>query len=65
MIWGAIGNTTNLAARLQSLSRDLKASIVIDATTYQVSHNVAAGFKLHEKMPIKGRESEDVYALRI
>ena len=30
MIWSAIGNTTNLAARLQSLTRDLDASLVID-----------------------------------
>jgi len=30
MIWSAIGNTTNLAARLQSLTRELGASVVID-----------------------------------
>jgi hypothetical protein len=30
MIWSAIGNTTNLAARLQSLTRDLDASLVIE-----------------------------------
>jgi hypothetical protein len=29
-IWSAIGNTTNLAARLQALTRDLGARIVID-----------------------------------
>ena len=33
MIWSAIGNTTNLAARLQSLTRDLGAALVIDGTT--------------------------------
>ncbi len=34
MIWSAIGNTTNLAARLQSLTRDLDASLVIDNGTW-------------------------------
>jgi class 3 adenylate cyclase len=33
MIWSAIGNTTNLAARLQQRTRELDASIVIDGAT--------------------------------
>lgn len=64
MIWAAIGNTTNLAARLQSLSRDLNASIVIDATTWRAASDVAADFERHEKIPIRGRrQTEDVYVL--
>ena len=35
MIWSAIGNTTNLAARLQSLTRELAASLVIDRATWE------------------------------
>src|SRR5262249_8291008 len=40
LIWSAIGNTTNLAARLQSLTRDLNAAIVIDAATQKVAGDV-------------------------
>jgi len=38
MIWSAIGNTTNLAARLQSLTPELGASVVIDADTWERAH---------------------------
>ena len=63
-IWSAIGNTTNLAARLQSLSRDLQASIVIDAATWTAAGVVAADFEPHEKIPIRGRrQTKDVYVL--
>jgi class 3 adenylate cyclase len=64
MIWAAIGNTTNLAARLQSLSRDLKAAIVIDAATWTAAGESAADFERHEQTPIRGyRRAADVYAL--
>ena len=33
LIWSAVGSTTNLASRLQSLTRELGASIAIDETT--------------------------------
>jgi class 3 adenylate cyclase len=38
-VWAAVGTTTNLASRLQALSRDFEASIVIDDAT-----RAAAGF---------------------
>jgi adenylate cyclase len=64
LIWTAIGNTANLGARLQSLSRDLNAAIVIDATTWAAAGESAADFERHEQMPIRGyRQAEDVYAL--
>ena len=64
MIWSAIGNTTNLAARLQSLSRELDAAIVIDGTTWQRAQPAAAGFAKRPAVPIRGRrETQDVYAL--
>jgi len=64
MIWTAIGNTSNLAARLQSLTRDLDAAIVIDAVTRAASGAAAAVFEHHHGVPIRGRRhAEDVYAL--
>jgi class 3 adenylate cyclase len=33
-IWSALGTTTNLAARLQQLTRELDAAVVIDLTTW-------------------------------
>ncbi len=62
MIWTAIGNTTNLAARLQSLTRDLDAAMVIDLATWRAAGEVASDFERREAVPIRGRRhSEDVY----
>ncbi len=64
MIWSAIGNTTNLAARLQSLTRDLDASLVIDGATWERAHPAAADFEKRPELPIRGRrETQGVYAL--
>jgi class 3 adenylate cyclase len=64
MIWSAIGNTTNLAARLQSLTRDLDAALVIDHATWERAQPAAAGFEKRPDLPIRGRrETQDVYAL--
>ncbi len=64
MIWSAIGNTTNLAARLQRLTRDLDASLVIDAGTRERAEHAAADFEKRPDVPIRGRrEAQDVYAL--
>lgn len=64
LIWTAIGNTPNLGARLQSISRELNAAIVIDAATWIAAGDVAADFEWHEKMPIRRRrQTEDVYVL--
>jgi class 3 adenylate cyclase len=67
MIWSAIGNTTNLAARLQGLTRELDAaSVVIDATTWERAQSAAAGFAKQADVAIRGRrERLDVYALPI
>ncbi len=60
----AIGNTTNLAARLQSLTRELDAALVIDATTWQRAEAAAASFERRSAVPIRGRrETQDLYAL--
>ncbi|HME71116.1 MAG TPA: adenylate/guanylate cyclase domain-containing protein [Myxococcota bacterium] len=64
LIWSAIGSTTNLAARLQSLTRELRASIAMDATTHARAGYVCADFVRHEKVAIRGREErEEVFAL--
>ena len=64
IIWSAIGNTTNLAARLQSLTRPLEAGMVIDHATWQAAGKPAADFERHERVTIRGRnQREDVYVL--
>ena len=64
MIWSAIGNTTNLAARLQSLTREMGAALVIDHTTWERAQPTAAGFQKRRDVPIRGRRStQDLYVL--
>ena len=63
-IWTAIGNTTNLAARLQSLTRDLDAALVIDHATWERAQPAAAAFEKRPDVPIRGRrETQDLYCL--
>ena len=64
MIWSVIGNTTNLAARLQSLTRELDAALVIDNRTWERAPPAAEDFEKRAQVPIRGRrETQDVYAL--
>jgi adenylate cyclase len=64
LIWSAIGDTSNLAARLQGLTRELGAAIVIDAATWTAARDLVASFERHGRMPIRGRrQTEDIYAL--
>ena len=64
MIWSAIGNTTNLAARLQAMTRDLDASVVIDPATHAALGGEGRGFRRIEQIAIRGRsERLDVFAL--
>ena len=64
MIWSAIGNTTNLAARLQSLTRELDASLVIDSGTWEHAQPAAQDFERRSGVPIRGRrEAQDLYTL--
>jgi class 3 adenylate cyclase len=66
LIWSAIGNTTNLAARLQSLTRDLNAALVIDVRTWERAQPAAADFVKQTEVPIRGRRmAQDLYALPI
>ena len=64
LIWTALGNTSNLAARLQSLTRDLDAAMVIDLATWRAAGDAAQDFERREAVPIRGRQHrEDAYVL--
>jgi class 3 adenylate cyclase len=63
-IWSAIGSTTNLAARLQSLTREMNAAVLIDATTHARAGADATAFVEHANVPIRGRKNaETLFAL--
>jgi class 3 adenylate cyclase len=63
LIWSAIGNTTNLAARLQALTREIHAAIVIDVATWKAAGESAASFREHAAVRIRNRTGTlSVYA---
>jgi class 3 adenylate cyclase len=65
MIWTALGNTTNLAARLQGLTRDLDAAMVIDLATWRAAGEPPE-FERREQVAIRGRsQREDLYVLSL
>jgi adenylate cyclase len=64
MIWSAIGNTTNLAARLEGLTRTLDAAVVIDEATWSRAGAVGQAFESRPGTPIRGRSQFlDLYIL--
>jgi adenylate cyclase len=64
-IWSAIGNTTNLAARLQSLTRELDAGIIVDELTFERLGRARQGFRPTGPTAIRGRSEEmELYARR-
>jgi class 3 adenylate cyclase len=66
LIWSALGNTTNLASRLQGLTRDLDAAIVIDAVTHARAGPIASDFEAHPRVQIRGlAEPHDLFAKRL
>ena len=56
-IWVALGNTTNLAARLERMTRDLGAAVVIDAETEKAAGDVAEDFRLEPAQRVRGRSA--------
>jgi class 3 adenylate cyclase len=63
-IWSAIGNTTNLAARLQSMTREMGVSLLADSTTAGRAKDAADGLVEHRGVTIRGRKDyETVFAL--
>lgn len=62
-VWGAIGTTTNLASRIEALSRNLDASIVVDQAT-RAAAGLGPGWVPFSRVPIRGlRAPVDLYAL--
>jgi adenylate cyclase len=53
-IWTALGETTNRAARLQSLTRDLLAAIIIDEATWRALEVKDIGFVAHRSHKLRG-----------
>jgi class 3 adenylate cyclase len=62
-IWSALGNTTNLAARLQSMTRDYDASIALDEATWRGAGEAARSFRSLGVLPIRGRRPLEVFTL--
>ncbi len=66
LIWSVIGNTTILAARLQGLTRQLDAAMVIDAATWKAAGDAACDFASQAEIAVRGRSrAEDVYVLTL
>jgi class 3 adenylate cyclase len=64
MIWSAIGDTTNLSSRLQQMSRELEASIVIDSATAQSTDDLVLDWRVHPGTRIRGRhKAADLFSL--
>ncbi|HXZ86679.1 MAG TPA: adenylate/guanylate cyclase domain-containing protein [Myxococcota bacterium] len=61
-IWVALGNTTNLAARLERMTRDLGAAVVVDVETHKAAGDAAADFAPRPAQSVRGRsELLDVF----
>jgi class 3 adenylate cyclase len=64
VIWTALGDTANLAARLESLTKELGAVIVVDERTRRGAADGAADFTALGKVEIRGRgQPVRLYAL--
>jgi class 3 adenylate cyclase len=55
-LWNVIGNTVNLAARFEELTRDFDVSIVIDDLTHERCGERANQFQRKSNVYVKGRD---------
>jgi class 3 adenylate cyclase len=62
-IWTAIGNTANLAARLEGLTRLLDAQVVLDAPTWSGAGQSALAFKPQPMQAVRDHGDVDLYFL--
>jgi adenylate cyclase len=59
-----VGSTTNLASRLQSMTRELDAAIAIDETTSERAGYACTDVVRHAALAIRGRSGRfDVFTL--
>ncbi|MDG2306843.1 MAG: adenylate/guanylate cyclase domain-containing protein [Candidatus Binatia bacterium] len=64
LIYTAIGDTVNVASRLQDQTRDLEAAVAIDGPTFDDAGDATTGFEPRGEVPIRGRKEQvSVYAL--
>jgi adenylate cyclase len=64
VLWTALGDTTNLAARLESLTKDYAAAMVIEQRTWEQAGEAAEDFDPLGPVEIRGRgHPEKLYAL--
>jgi adenylate cyclase len=63
-IWSVVGNTTNLAARLQALTREIGAVVAVDGPTRSAAGALCDDFVDHGAVAIRGRaEPVSVFSL--
>jgi class 3 adenylate cyclase len=65
-IWTALGASTNRAARLQGLTRELRADLVIDEATFRALGVARRRFARHANLLLRGHSQRiDVYSLAL
>ena len=64
--WSALGDTTNLASRIQCLTRELEAWIVVDEATWRRAGDEIRSFVARGATAIRGRSTpEKLYVLPV
>lgn len=64
LVYTAVGDVANVASRLEGLTRQLNAAIVIDAVTRGTAETAGAAFRRHGPTLVRGREQAvEIYFL--